>query len=170
MKKIFLVLITTIICVSCIIKKPKDFTFLYDGAYTGIDTLIHIDGCYYNPYGNRVRMFYQDGISISSAVKDSLSIYESVTKGKGWDVHHGKSTTIYGRYIIKKDTIINQRIYYDLYWGSLAKEEKYLIIAKDKLLKINRNTENDLYEFVPLENRMDSTTWLFKKKWFYKKE
>ncbi|MDR1883328.1 MAG: hypothetical protein LBR26_11195 [Prevotella sp.] len=48
----------------------------------------------------------------------------------------------------------------------------FIINSKDEIEFWNPNESASrlVYEFHPLENRIDSINWLLKKKWFYKKE
>ena len=160
----YLLIFLLLFFIACAIKKPKDFTNLYDGKYTGLDTLINIDGVYYNKYNKLAVLFYRDGISIYSSYIDIVSDY---TKGSGWDIYKGESKIIYGRYIVSGDTIIAQQIRTTFTDGTQCSTYKYLIKSKTEIIETKSKS---VFKFYPLENRMDSTTWLLNKKWFYKKE
>lgn len=88
-------------------------------------------------------------------------------KNQGLDIAYYKNRFgIFGRYILRNDTILGQRI-------NTSKTEG--AVYTDMYIILNRNQIKDLgdglvYTFIPLENRLDSTNWLLKKKWFWTKE
>lgn len=150
---------------SCGAKKPKNFTLLYDGKNTGLETLIMTEGCYYDSHECSVITFYSDGISIFWYGEDKISLTNWLRKG-GFDRFNGEGFG-YGCYAISQDTIINQTVNHTFTDGSFTSERKYWIIDKTHIQNLRTN---DILEFYPLEDRMDSKNWLLKKKWFWTKE
>ena len=123
------------------------FSLRYNGKYTGIDTLINVDG-YYNfqesiSSGNTVT-FYRDGCLTShfftkranfSAMRDK-SFLRMLESGLVADSILVNTCNGFGLYTIINDTIKSQ-IYYN--YGMSAGgyiERWYKIISKDKLLVI----------------------------------
>jgi len=165
MKKIVFLASILFIFQSCLITKPKKFTLLYDGENTGLDKLIKMNGAYYDTQQNMAILFYPDGIFINSGVLNKGHIQYSYSKGSGWDNDKGNAS-IYGRYIVRGDTIIGQKIDKTFTDKGKVYTYKYVIVSEDKIKSVSTN---QILYFVPIENRMDSTNWMFKKDWFYKK-
>lgn len=79
MCKLYLTLFILCIACSCATTKPKDFTYLYDREYTGLDTLINIDGYYLfqrecDSTFYSVVMFYPDGLFTIATGSDLSSV------------------------------------------------------------------------------------------------
>ncbi|SHE77284.1 hypothetical protein [Dysgonomonas macrotermitis] len=167
MKKKYIISIGILfILLSCGAKKPKNFTLLYDGKDTGLETLIMTEGCYYDPSDGAMITFYKDGISIYQRSSKSLIDFLKWMEKGGIDRFKGKSWG-YGRYIISGAVIINQRVEHTFTDGSFMSERKYRIIDETHIQNLDNNA---ILEFYPLEDRVDSTNWLLKKKWFWTKE
>jgi len=165
MRKIILFAGILLFLQSCLVSKPKKFTLLYDGQNTGLDKLIKINGAYYNPKENMAFLFYSDGIFINSGVLSEEHIQSSFSKGSGWDNDKGNAS-IYGRYIVRGDTIIGQEIDKTFTDKGKVYTYRFIILSENKIKSVRTN---QILYFVPIENRMDSTNWMFKKDWFYKK-
>lgn len=157
--------------------KPSDFKYAYDGKYTGIDSLLFVNGYFLSeaihskdPYDRSETystiMFYRDGL-VCSVPFNNIPRILGVLKGE--DEYEPK---MWGNYKIIKDTVLVQLISnWDISFGSGAGFVNFIINSKDKieLWNTNDSTSRLVYKFHPLENRIDSTNWLLKKKWFYKK-
>jgi len=165
MRKIILFAGILLFLQSCLVNKPKKFTLLYDGQNTGLDKLIRMKGTYYDPKQNTAILFYSDGIFIYSGVSNQEHIQESYSKGSGWENMKGNAS-IYGRYILRGDTIIGQIINNTFTDKGKVYTYEYTILSEDRIKSV---LSNRILYFVPIENRMDSTNWMFKKDWFYKK-
>lgn len=168
MKKYIAIFFLSVVCFSCIIKKPKQFIYPYDGENTGLDSLINIDG-YYSKlgYADKILLFYRDGIFISNNFRDTAFASKKIVKVDTLknSYEHSWYKGLHGRYIIKDDSILAQDIVYTFTDGSNAYTNKYKIISKDTIFD---TLEKKTYVFHSLPNRIDSANWLFKKKWFYK--
>lgn len=181
MKKTYIIIAIAGILSSCTIVskfiKPKSFTYLYDGKYTGIDTMINIKGYYVNdsfdcPIGivtSKV-MFYEDGIFCATTADDIKNYLSSDGKYRveNWGSYYLVGDTIKGQTINKGpiDDIARTTTW------------EFKINSKNKITILKRERDDHLqspsrdlclFTFHPLENRIDSTNWLLKKKWFYKK-
>ena len=156
--------------------RPGYFTHLYDGKYTGIDTLINVDGYYYsdpdsNLNINRV-MFFRDGSIARTKSKEENEIYDKNNKD------NNKFTPRWGVYRLERDTIISQFI---LYFGGAESMgtslDTYVIKSKSEIEFYSTNkpfyTKNmervgiPLY-FHPYPDRIDSTHWVKDHRWFWK--
>lgn len=127
-----------------------------------------MNGCYFNPRNETAILFYKNGLSIYSGVEVNkkgidLSAY---TKGQGWDLSEGRAS-IYGRYILKKDSITRQNISLNFETRGKVYTYKYAILSDTTI----KSEWGDTLHFVPIENRMEpSKAWLLKKKWFWTKD
>lgn len=155
-------------------RTPKNFTYKYDGKYTGIDTLINIDGYYLQEddiYGHppSKMMFYRDGLFCTTN-GDPIKYFQKEKLKYAID---------WGRYYIVGDTIKLQVIQDRGLMDKVGCHSiQYLIISKTELVSLMYPTGSDpdrikkermkKYTFQPLESRLDSTNWLLKKKWFRK--
>jgi hypothetical protein len=158
--------------------KPSGFTYKYDGKYTGLDTLIDIDGYYKsierqsepnpNPDSRITRyhsalMFYRDGL-VCYIISDNpwKTFRDRLYPVRSW-----------GTYKVYGDTIKCQFIS-DLgaMGGVPVRFITYHIVSKAKIEEIDREGGKIMHSFYPLENRIDSTewNWALKKKWFWEKE
>lgn len=169
--KFFLFSRIILIILSCSVKKANEFTLLYDGKYTGLDTLIIIDGYYYNSITNSIVLFYRDGLFISGNFSfdvDQATIFNLFEKNTRWAQKMSKeSKTLYGRYVASQNMILTQKVCYDFYEKSWVQERTFNIISNKLLFCLE---DNAYYSFYPTVNRMDSTNQLLKEKWFWTKE
>jgi len=160
-----------------------NFTNLFDGKLTGLDSLINIDGYYHTigmgTFTYTYYMFYRDGTFTSDFCVMSTNIPEDshvVGKLPGW-----------GHYIISGETIKTQAIviHGEIYWFGvtapiLLTERWFKIINKDTLFEIYFNDFkkhenswswsylNTKAAFHPLKSKPDSTCWLKEKSWAWK--
>lgn len=172
--KLILSLFVLIAFCSCTIPmrlfKPSDFTYQYDGRYTGIDTLICTHGYFQSKlsigtesldYRHNV-MFYTDGLFCMIGVNEPAKYFI--------DSNFSPDHLTWGSYKLVGDTIFMQGVKdYGLDGGITIIPLTLQIVTKYKIQDLSRH-EREIYEFHPLENRIDSTNWLLKKKWFYKKK
>lgn len=162
---IYIIIISVIVFVSCG-STPKGFKYKYKGKYTGIDSLININGifradkpCYYpnNETYEAIFSFYINGLA-----------------------HYNNS---WGTYVIKKDTIKVQILFdYGPFTGIYVSNRNFLILSRNKIrpLTINGKTSPNAYEcegkfstytFYSIEQKVDSTQCpLLKKKWFVEQD
>ena len=181
-----LVLIFATSCVDLYIR--ENFTYLFDGKNTGIDTLLHVDGYFINldakcsDYSDSKFMFYRDGtftncMFVNKFKNDNVK-EETVSMIFGW-----------GRYIIEGDTIKAQTVispnghyfgtiyFYKLY----VIEQWFKIINKDTLKEIfwkdliEKRPKEKLCEcnspisyYISLKNKPDSLCELKENKWAWK--
>ncbi len=155
--------------------RPSGFTYKYDGKYTGLDTLIDIDGYYKsverqaepvpNPYSQVVRyhsalMFYRDGLVCN------------VTSDNPWKAFRDRlyPVSTWGTYRVYGDTVKCQFIT-DLgaMRGVVVTSRVYHIVSKTEIEEIDGDRNKIMHSFYPLESRIDSTewNWLLNKKWFW---
>lgn len=96
----------------CVTIKPKDFTYLYTAEYTGLDTLINIDGYYVaqrecDSTFFSVFMFYPDGLFTIATTSNVSDLQDCFERG-------GKSNLCqypsWGTYRIDGNTIKTQTI------------------------------------------------------------
>lgn len=161
------------------------FTNYYDGKYTGLDTLLNINGYFHNEELNKIGsseeniIFYSDGTLLKFS---SLNFKHS--KNNGYD------TVVYinnwGHYYFKNDTIKAQlienfgEIIYNSYTADPIKIYDNWFIIKDKntIQEIYYNVINHdpsynrvklyNYEFKPLNQKPDSNCWLKTHEWAWK--
>ncbi|MDH6354069.1 hypothetical protein M2132_000391 [Dysgonomonas sp. PH5-45] len=155
--KLFICLFIGILFCSCVfgyLIKPIGFKYKYDGKYTGIDTLINIEGYYYDG-GSHYIMFYSDGLASSYSHRMDTITHRS---------------PVWGNYVLSKDTIKFQKVVDNGLMTDIGVDMVYFIILSPKEIKeIYPAYKGEReYSFHPLENRIDSTNWLLKKKWFWK--
>ena len=193
MKKITFLIITcaclTFSCISIPRNIKKAFTFCYTDTYTGIDTLINIDGHY------SALIFYENGLVAQLIYSDAnqlqrndFSLIERVTENP--ETKESKSFYNFidcGSYVIDRDMIKVQMLHnhhsINDEWD--GREEWYKIIDKNTLLFVERFllttnkrqkeqfSRNYKYPqeqviFVPLPVKLPlEYHWILKKKWFW---
>jgi hypothetical protein len=154
---------------------PPRLKFKYSGDYTGIDSIIFIDGYYQSlvelpqVYSFEIRyeaiMFYPNGLFCKTTSDNPAIIFN----GKG-----GYKPYTWGNYIISGDTIKMQYINnYGFDGGIVVGNYNYLVKSFDEIVELPKNKEvscGKIYKFHPLVDRIGYGNWLLKKKWFYKKE
>lgn len=108
----FTILVLVFILSGCVTIKPKDFTYPYIAEYTGLDTLINIDGYYVaqrecDSTFFSVFMFYPDGLFTIATASDISDLKDCFENG-------GKSNLCqypsWGTYRIEGNTIKTQTI------------------------------------------------------------
>lgn len=139
----------------------KNYTFLYDGGYTGIDTLINNKGFYITPrkimdYGevrtsNSMVLFYEDGLCVTGALnfKDENELYTDkilpilvngeMIRDKNKDsLDFFYQLNVWGKYEIIGDTIKVQfiRRAYSLNSGWNMFQKWYKIINHNQIQEI----------------------------------
>jgi len=199
-KAILTIVICTCLTSSCISiprEIRKAFTYCYTDTYTGIDTLINIDG-YYS--ANNPIIFYDNGLvvhPISSRFieqfknKDTLFLKEIA---ENLETKESKSFYDFvdcGSYVICGDTIKVQMIhkYYSLndYWSGMERWYKIIdgnIHLLDRFLITTNQKEKEVYRrnypvpipagggakipFVPVPVKPPlDYYWILKEKWFW---
>jgi hypothetical protein len=174
---VYLLVVIGAICSSCrCLVTPsylKDyFDYCYDGAYTGIDTLINIEGY----YGSRL-MFYKDGTCVNISGIGGRNIQaqfeEMMNNPKKLEAFHRYSN--WGCYVICGDTIKIRTVDQpgcgstDVIWR--LEVARFKIIDKNTLERIYPLADKDSFwapvEFHPLTVRPNSDCSLKKKKWFW---
>lgn len=178
MKKNIILTFLSILCISSCtfpFMTTRSFKLKYDGKNTGLDKRIEMNGVYYSPEILRYNTI-SDSIYKSSDTGDALLFYSdgiyinTLTDNPLDNFSHDKSTYnivggFWGRYILKGDTIIGQRLNMSRTEGTVY-TDKLIIVNSTQIRTIGSELT---YTFIPLENRMDSANWMFEKKWFYKK-
>ncbi|MCD8177793.1 MAG: hypothetical protein LUE98_10325 [Tannerellaceae bacterium] len=178
-------ILAVILILSFSCTRPRYFTNHYTGEYTGLDTLINIEGFYYferddSSNINYCIMFHEDGLFIYTHVgkpSDSLTNYF-----EGYSRYPG----FCGTYYIDKDTLKTQGIinrgwmygvfvifkdYYISPVGELSFIREYILedrlIGSGNLNKRNFRPDNYLNPgtFFPLDIK-DHRCRYIKKKWF----
>lgn len=181
MKKLYIIITIAGIFCSCTIVtkfiKPKSFTHLYDGKYTGIDTMININGYYVNDYtdcpigvsGYKI-MFYENGIFCATSADDIQNYFlaDGKYRPESWGSYFLVGDTIKGQTINKGpiDDIARTTT-----WEFKINSKNTITLLKRERDDHLQSPSRDLclFAFYPLESRIDSTNWLLKKKWFWVK-
>jgi hypothetical protein len=156
--------------------KPKGFTYLYDGKYTGIDSLLNIDGYYYSDSTQHGVLFYRDGSIASFRSLKSRNFFDK----KFYD--YNKYLIYYGVYSLgRRDTIKAQTI---INLGGMESMrtgfDTYILKSRNKIEYFSGN-DNNIYinhedtfripmYYHPYPNRIDSAHWVKKRKWFWNKK
>jgi hypothetical protein len=164
---------------SCITKlwaKPKWFTATFDNKDTGLNQLLDTDGAFLCnvPEGKGTSyhiVFFDNGLVALSGsklpTKENANLFDPpINKSKGG----------WGCYSVK-DSIISVQIIADNGIDGLkTNREFYKIIDRKHIRRIGYISYHNKYfeqnyagDYVPVPNRIDSTNWLLKKKWFWKK-
>lgn len=172
----------------CIILKPKDFTYLYTAEYTGLDTLINIEGCYVTQRECdstlfTVFMFYPNGLFTIATTSNVPDIKDCFEKG-------GKSNLCqypsWGTYRIEDNIIKTQSLRQEgvvictIFRDYEIKENKTLINTADYIISESTNLSymknypsfkdnkcSQIALFYPLKTKRDIEDCPFiNKKWF----
>ncbi len=191
MKKGTFLILSVIVLLSCGTRKPFGFTNYFTNEYTGIDTLINIDGYFFVEEKCRndfycMFMFYPNGL-FTLATTSTMSSYLRDCFKQGGDYNICKYPS-WGTYEINNDTIITQLIvdYGPGGWGKVMVFRDYLILPSKELLYISEycidkdvvtcneapaNPCPKVAQFVPMERKrsIQDCPWL-KKGWFNKTE
>lgn len=191
MKKILIALFLTIFFLSCVIR-PKGFTYNYQAQYTGIDTMINIEGYYVLPHGcdtsfYSMFMFYPDGLfTIATTSRLMPELHDCFEYGGNSPICN---YPLWGTYHIENDTIFTQTVRLE---GNGFVIFRDFVINNDKTLSylndyVNTDHINLGYmanypsfkgnicdiqsSFYPLANKRDIKECpLLKKKWFFYNE
>ncbi len=176
--KITSVILLSFLFVSCglsllgLRKKPKEFTYLYDAKYTGLDKFIYTDGVFVSntPNTSKYLVFFHDGLT---CIPDVLPTKDSINYAYPKGMPDGN---MWGRYIVV-DSIIKVQVigYLGLDGGAGVSTDFFKILDSKKIQYIGYISWNGvyikqdvIYNYQPLHNRMDSADcWLLKKKWFW---
>lgn len=176
--------------VGCTVIKPKDFTYLFDNEYTGIDTLIRTNGYYAVQRGcdsslHTLFMFYTNGLFVNATDTNARTL--KICFESNADLRTCRYL-LWGTYRITGDTIHTQTIkqegigictifrdYRIVSDKSLINIADYVIPENTKLGSMKKypsfheNSCEKESAFYPLESKRDSTTCpLLKKKYFRK--
>lgn len=179
---------------SCITLKPKDFTYQYKKEYTGLDTLISIDGYYISDRGcdtafHSIFKFYPDGLFIIATGTDLTEVV------KCFNNDLDKNNTIckypsWGVYRVMNDTIKTQTVRHEgigfctIFRDYKISNNRTITNISDYVIPENSNigymtrypsfTENACSKsstFYPLKNDISTEKCpFFNKKWFYRKD
>lgn len=171
MKYLFLFLLISLFTSCGIIQNsffgPVGFKYKYTGEYTGIDTLININGCYtaIEP------LIYP----VKGKPYESFHSFQIFDNGLAYNQQAG----IWGTYIIRNDTIDIQFVFIQNWLdGCTMYKDQYKIISKNTLATImysnNKNVTNkdDFSNHVlkGCNKRVEASDCpLLSKKWFRKK-
>jgi len=193
---IIMLLLSFVSCAS----KAKYFTNYYTGKYTGLDTLINLQGYYISPIvslnwkgdcyssGQAMTMFYNNGLVVHAAGPDTdtstdfaINLYKGNLKNKyAW--------LQWGSYVIKDDTIkvqINVPLGFPYPSGTFIGYADFKILPEGRIQLVSDYILGDSWHqdtkvypdcgkpsvFFHLETKADSTKCpLLKKKWFWNKE
>jgi len=170
----------------------KYFTNYYTGNYTGLDTLINLQGYYLSsscdPFYYTMTMFYNSGLAIHWTIsEDNVSDFAiNLFQGK---LRNKYAWLWWGSYVIKDDTI---KLQTDMPGSFLYPSGTFILYSDFKILpdrriqlvseylrgdswhydqKIYSTDCNKPSKFFPLETKADSTKCpLLKKKWFWNNE
>ena len=191
MKQILFVIVGAFF-ISCSSMEPRGFTYHFDGKYTGLDTLIDIEGYYYfktecesKSTVEQMIMFYPNGLLLIAYAEIPEEISFCFEDNDKVDKCQFSS---WGVYQIFGDTITIQKIvnYGPLYGTKLFCQEFKILDNKEIINVANyhksehnnrgcgdykENTCPTIAKFRKLESKRDyqDCPWL-EKKWFYSKE
>ncbi|MDU1891470.1 MAG: hypothetical protein E6767_12350 [Dysgonomonas sp.] len=194
MKKLFIYFLSfaCLFCISCLSKKPQGFTYQYTGNYTGLDTLINIDGYYKVPYNSCIDdkshiylMLYPDGLlnTVAYTASDETELIDCFKYG-------GKNCAFvqWGTYWIRDDTLKIQKIMNTglVAQGNVTYFYNFQILPTKELLYISKhcitkeipecnqdpvNPCPKVADFFPLEKKRETTDCPhLKKGWFKAKK
>jgi len=171
--------------------KPSGFSYKYDGQNTGLDTLINLNGYYRSKYPMASRfgseykinfsvMFYNNGLMCYTGL-DPVMIFTNHN-----NIYNNKP--VWGSYRLFNDTIkVQLLVDPDPAQSYISTSHYEYVIINDSTIEFTENNssrinydknerwgyelneKNKIFKFHPLISRIDSTNWLLKKKWFYKR-
>lgn len=166
----------SIVFISCIARKPKDLTYLYDNENTGLDNFIYTNGIYTSSDPRAYKQYivlFNNGLICSPDVLPTQNNIKLTYPKVMTDKH------MWGIYKVEDDIIKTQSVVDLGLDGGIGVSRKFFKILNSKQIKwigyISDHgvyfERNIIYNYEPLENRMDSADcWLLKKKWFWTKE
>jgi len=151
--------------------KPKGFTYLYDGKYTGIDTLLNIDGYFYSDSTQHTALFYRDGTAAIFFAPENEEFFDKENKNKFIYIPRWGGYRLYGD-TVKTQTILN--------FGGMESMgtgfNTYVIKSKNEIEYYFHKQKDSTFiyrtplYYHPYSNRLDSAHWVKKRKWFWDKE
>jgi len=188
--KIILINIVIIVgFLSC--SSGKYFINYHTGNYTGLDTLINLQGYYISQncdrFLSKVTMFYSNGLAVNCSIEDDYpsDFLINSFKGKLKNIYVGDS---WGSYVIENDTIkLQTDMQCEWYYpsGTFIEYSNFKILPDRRIQLISNYLRGDSWHydwkmypdcnkpsaFFPLETKADSTKCpLLKKKWFWNNE
>lgn len=191
--KIKIILINTMIMIaflSC--SSGKYFTNYYTGNYTGLDTLINLQGYYISsscdPFYYTMTMFYNNGLAVNSTMSDDDVSDFAINLYKGRLNNKYTQWLVWGSYVIKDDTIKLQTDIPNSFLypsGTFIEYSDFKILPDGKIQLVSNYLLGDSWHydwkmypdcnkpsvFFPIETKADSTKCpLLKKKWFWNNE
>lgn len=170
-KIILISMLSMMLFSSCITKswaQPKWFTNQFENKDTGLSQLLDTDGAF---KAKGYIIFFNNGLVCSSGgelpTKENAILQTPPLN---------KDNSIWGTYIVKDNIIETQIIVDNGIDGFKANRHFYKIINRKQIQHVGYMSYHDKYfereyllDYVSVPNRMDSTNWLLKKKWFWKK-
>lgn len=188
MKNILLYMIGAALLISCSSIKPKGFTSVFEDKYTGLDTLINIEGYYSHtllryPELYRILMFYNNGLLMTttsvhldgSDVSDYFLSNNDGSKFQTWGVYSIKDSIISIQLIETDGWLERSYVKYVkckiLPSQDIVNISDYVIIKQDSIYGSRNIINSKTAEFYPLVSKCNynECPWL-KKKWFYKRK
>jgi hypothetical protein len=179
--RFLIVLLSSIVILNSCIPVPirfsvgNRFTNKFDGKYTGLDTILNVDG-YYNIDNKFKYLFYRDGTIVNGGIidKSKFTSKDTLYYINGW-----------GHYTIKMDTIKAQFIILPgVIWDCCTLAPVYVfdawfkILNKDTIIEVYNCEIGESYQknsivkrtasFHPFIDRPDSNCWLKTKPWAWK--
>ncbi len=163
---------------SCITKswaKPQYFTASFENKDTGLSQILDIDGAFLcnvpEEEGTSFYItFFDNGLVALSGSKLPTKEYANLS-----DPPKNKKKEGWGSYSTS-DSIVSVQIIADNgIYGLKTNRYFYKVIDRKHIRRIGYISYHNKYfeqnyigDYVPVPNRMDSTNWLLKKKWFWK--
>lgn len=173
-KIILISMLSMMLFSSCITKswaQPKYFTNHFENKDTGLSQLLDTNGAFLLKYPTGFEgyiIFFDNGLMCYGGNDKEKKNYSNISNNK----------SVWGTYSInKQDSIIDEQIIVDNgIDGFKVNRHFYKIINRKQIQHIgyisyhNEYIKQDYFgDYVPAPNRIDSTNWLLKKKWFWKK-
>ena len=155
--------------------KPGGFTQRYDGKYTGIDTLLNIDGYFYSDSTQYTVLFYRDGTIANYSAPQEDKYFDKDTKNKyvyipRWGVYRLYGDTVKAQTILNFGGMKSMGTGIDTYVIKSKTEIELYSTNKDYTSRKEDIVKVPLY-YHPYSNRLDSTHyWVEKRRWFWDKK
>lgn len=155
--------------------RPKGFTYKYDAKYTGIDTLLNVDGYFFSSEQHTLYI-YRDGTMASYGTWKPTSFYTKSKYFPQWGVYRINGDTIKTQTIINLGGCEDMRTGMDTYIirskdeVELFSEAQFVNVPNSLKKRLKVDTVNIQMRFISYPNRTDSAHWVKKKKWFWDKE
>ncbi len=194
MKLLYSIALTIILMYGCTYMVPYEtkwrFYYYYDNEYTGLDTLINLDGFYHVKVDDKSTIkraqdtlypsyvFYKNGyVNLNTGYEYLLNKYDEFS-------HFDGMWGDYGRYILVEDTI---KLQYIMSPGGMSRgmaEIWFKIIDENTIRKIYQGRgdyawkgehpytytylKRGTFVFAPLDTKIEpEKTWLMKRRWFW---